>query len=235
MDESSFNYPVGKLTIRRRIAKLFTSGDWMARILIESVLVVFSILAALGVNQWQNTKQNDEKATQAIAAFRREIEQNRARLVSVAPVHRGLRDAVQALGGTGMLSTAEQFHQNLPPDQLRPPFLTETVWETSLTTGAIPHIEFDIVNALSLTYSIQERFTEFSRTSMPTLARGVSVPPEEMPAAVREVIVYLADLSRGEAELLAAYEEVLRILQESSPADSSGTPAAAPGTAASSR
>ena len=184
-----------------------------------------SILAALGVNQWQNTKSNEEKATQAIAAFRREIEQNQARLAAVAPVHRGLSDAVLALHGSGLLATAELFHQNLPPDQLRPPFLTSTVWETSLTTGAIPHIEFDVVNALSLTYSIQDRFIEFSSTSMPSLARGGSVAPADMPGAVSEVAVYLADLGRGESELLAAYEEVLRILGDTIPADTVAAPA----------
>ena len=51
MDEAAFDYPIERLPLRRRIMKLVTSGDWMARILIESMLVVFSILAALGVNQ----------------------------------------------------------------------------------------------------------------------------------------------------------------------------------------
>jgi hypothetical protein len=225
MDESSFDYPVEKLTVRKRIRKLFTSGDWIARILIESGLIVVSILAALAVNQWQNTRSNHEKAEQSIAAFRREIEQNQGRLQSVAPVHRGLRDAVQALSAAGLLATAEQFHQNLPPDQLRPPFLTSTVWETSLTTGAIPHIEFEVVNALSLTYSMQNRFIDFSRTSMPALARGGMVSAEEMPGAVSEVMVYLADLSRGEAELLAHYEQVLHILPDTLSADSVVAPA----------
>ncbi len=49
MDESAYVYPTEKLTLRARIAKLFTAGDWMARILIESLLIVFSILFALAL------------------------------------------------------------------------------------------------------------------------------------------------------------------------------------------
>ena len=220
MDESAFTYPTEKLSLRRRIAKLFTAGDWIARILIESLLIVFSILFALAVNQWQNTKSNADLATQALSAFRREIEQNRDRLAGVAPVHAGLRDVLIGMNASGAFPSAEAFHQMIGVEQLRPPFVTSTVWETSLTTGAIPHIAFDVVNALSLTYSTQERFIEFSRTSMPTLARGGSVPADQTSSAVREVVVYLTDLSRSEAELLAHYEEVLRILGEALPVDS---------------
>ena len=220
MDESSFDYPVERLTLRKRIAKLFTSGDWMARIIIESLLIVFSILFALAVNQWQNSKSNEDLATQALEAFHREIEQNRDRLAGVAPVHAGLRDVLVGMNASGAFPSAEAFHQMIGVEQLRPPFVTSTVWETSLTTGAIPHIPFDVVNALSLTYSTQERFIEFSRTSMPALARGGSVPVDQTTAAVREVVIYLSDLARSESELLAHYDEVLRILDEAMPGDS---------------
>ena len=52
-----------------------------------------------------------------------------------------------------------------------------------------------------------------------------------MPAAVREVIAYLGDLSRSEAELLAAYDEVLRMLDAALAAgdDPSATPLAQAG------
>jgi|GEM_PF-662599 len=220
MDEASFDYPTDDMPARRRIETLLTSGDWMARIIIESMLIVFSILAALGVNEWQVARENDRRARQALAAFQREIEQNRARLATVSPVHQGLRDVLLRISDEGGLRTAEAFHQTVGMEPLRPPFVTSTVWETSLTTGAIPHIDFEVVNALSLTYSLQDRLAELSRSSMPTLARGGSVSPGQMPRALNEVIAYLTDLGRSEEDLLAAYDEVLRILAEASPADS---------------
>ena len=49
---------------------------------------------------------------------------------------------------------------------------------------------------------------------MPALARGQYVDGGQINGALSEVTVYLGELGRAEAELLAAYEEVLRILDE---------------------
>jgi len=231
MNEASIEYPVEHLSLRQRVARLITSGDWMARILIESALIVVSILSALAVNEWHAARADRELAVQALSAFRREIAQNRARLADAVPYRLGLRDVLVRMNDDGSLATADHFHVMVGVEPLRPPFVTSTVWETSLTTGAIPHIDFEIVNALSLTYSLQERLGELSRSSMPALARGTSVAPADMPAAVREVIAYLGDLSRSEAELLAAYDEVLRMLDAALAAgdDPSATPLAQAG------
>lgn len=213
MDEAGYQYPVTDYSFRTRALKLLTSGDWIARILIESVLIVFSILAALAVSEWQQGRENERLAQEALIAFEREIEQNKARLEDAGPYRQGLRDVLSRMNTEGELQTAEQFHSTVGLEPLRPPFLTSTVWQTSLTTGAIPHIDFELVNALSLTYSLQARLAEFSRSGMPELARGASPPSADMTAAVREVIIYLTDLNRSEAELLATYEEVLRVLR----------------------
>lgn len=220
MDEAAYDYSTEKLTLRRRIGKLITSGDWMARILIESVLVVVSILAALWFDEWQKTSDRQELAHQALSAFQREIQQNKARLQESGPYRQGLRDILIRMNEEGGIRTAEQFYAMVGVEPLRPPFVTSTVWETSLTTGALPNIDFDVVNALSLTYSLQERLSEFSRSSMPTLARGGSVPPEQMSSAIREVVIYLTDLGNSEDYILAHYEVVLRILADALPADS---------------
>ena len=214
MDEAAIDYPVQRLPVTQRLRRLITAGDWMARILIESGLIVVSILAALAVDQLREARRNEELARQALSAFRLEIEQNRARLANSVPYRQGLQDVLLRMNESGSLETADHFHAMVGVEPLRPVFLTSTVWQTSLTTGAIPHVGFDIVNALSLTYSLQERLAEISRTSMPTLARGGTVRRGDMPAAVREVVAYLADVSRSEAELLAAYDEVLRILNQ---------------------
>ena len=206
--------PVGK-----KIARTF-SGEWLPRILVESTLIVLSILLALAVGEYERNREDEELATQALAAFQREIRQNRARLEDVGPYRRGLRDVIGRMSASGALASSDEFQATIGLEALRPAFLTSTVWETALTTGALPHIDFDVVNALSLTYSLQARLEEFSRTGMPPLARGGYVTGDDMTGAIKEVTVYLGELSRSEGELLGAYEEVLRILEEASRADS---------------
>lgn len=211
---------------REKVARTF-SGDWLPRIIVESLLIVVSILVALAVSEYERNREDAELATQALAAFEQEIRQNKARLEDVGPYRRGLRDVIVQMDRQGSLESSDEFQSTIGLEALRPAFLTSTVWETALTTGALPHIDFDLVNALSLTYSLQARLELFSRTGMPELARGVWVPPEDMPGAIREVTVYLGELSRSESELLAAYEEVLRILTEAAvgeAADSGAVP-----------
>lgn len=196
---------------RERIAATF-SGEWLPRILIESALVVFSILLALAVSEWASDREDERLAVEALGGFHREIRQNRARLEDVGPYRRGLRDVIARMAESGEIASVDAFQATIGLEPLRPAFLTSTVWETALTTGAIPHIQFDVVNALSLTYSLQERLEELSRSGFPDLARGSHVDPADMPGALREVAVYLGEVSRSESDLLAAYDEVLRIL-----------------------
>lgn len=201
-------------SLREKIARTF-SGDWLPRIIVESMLIVLSILAALAVSEWERTREDEELATQALAAFEREIRQNRARLEDAAGEYRvALRNLIAQMDEQGALGSSDEFQSIIGLEPLRPAFLTSTVWETALTTGALPHIDFDVVNALSLTYALQARVEEFNRSGMPELARGGWVGPDEMHGAIQEVTVYLSELNRSESELLAAYDEVLRILEE---------------------
>lgn len=214
--------------LREKASGVF-SGDWLPRIIVESILIVLSILLALAVSEFQRNREDTELADQALRAFDREIRQNRARLEDVGPYRRGLREVIVRMDADGGLGSSDEFQSTIGLEALRPAFLTSTVWETALTTGALPHIEFDLVNALSLTYSLQARLEQFSRSGMPQLARGGWVAPDDMPGAVREVVVYLTELNRSESDLLAAYDEVLRILEEASD-DDAPAEAAASGT-----
>jgi hypothetical protein len=54
-------------------------------ILLESFIVVFSILFALAVDEWKEESENRQLAEKSITVFEREIEQNMARLEDFAP------------------------------------------------------------------------------------------------------------------------------------------------------
>ena len=155
--------------LRDKIARTF-SGDWLPRILVESTLIVLSILVALAVNEYERNREDEELATQALVAFQREIRQNRARLDDVGPYRRGLRSVITRMADSGELASSDEFQATIGLEALRPAFLTSNAWETALTMGALPHIDFDLVNALSLTYSLQARREEFSRSGLPVLA-----------------------------------------------------------------
>src|SRR5690606_9997973 len=68
--------------------------EWLLRVSIESVLIMVSILLALGVDEWRDGRDYRELAQQSLQIFALEIEQNLAMMNETLPYHIGLRDVV---------------------------------------------------------------------------------------------------------------------------------------------
>jgi len=133
-------------------AQLAMEFKWIVKGLVESIFVVGSILMALAVDQWSQDRDFAELADQSLGIFEREILQNQARVEDVAPYHQGIRDILAQMR---QLPDRGMDLRNIM-EGLTPPVLLNTAWETSLATGALTHMDFEVVSALSLTYSIQD-------------------------------------------------------------------------------
>lgn len=184
---------------------------WLSKIVLESLLIVISILLALAVNDWQAERDHHELAQQALVAFQHELRQNEARIEDLTPYRLGIRH-VLAQPTAAHIRTPTEFQANVGADGFRAAFLTETAWETALATGALTHIDFQTVSALSLTYAMQKRVQDFSHQNIPPLVRGEPIPATEMPMALRAAATYLDELAREEAELKAAYDQALAVI-----------------------
>jgi hypothetical protein len=180
-----------------------STPEWLLRVFVESVLIVISILLALAVDQWRESSNNRHLAQQSLEIFQREIRQNLAKLEDALPFHQGMRNVV-----AGMAAGPEEGAdlQTLM-EGLEPLVLQNTAWETALATGALTHIDVNTVNALSLTYSHQERFREESRLALPRIT--VAATGAELAAQVRVAAAYLNELVRSELELRGVYREAL--------------------------
>ncbi|MDH3271896.1 MAG: hypothetical protein OEN56_11210, partial [Gemmatimonadota bacterium] len=176
--------------------------------LVESVFVVASILMALAVDEWAQDQEYAELADQSLSIFEREIRDNRARLDDVAPYHMGIRDLLgQMRELPGPPREISSFMEGMSP-----PVLLNTAWETALATGALTHMEFEVVSALSLTYSIQESFEDRSRASRPRIVSTEGLSPAAIRAQVEEAYDYVATLSQDESELMTVYDQALEVI-----------------------
>lgn len=184
--------------------------EWLVRGLVESVFVVGSILLALGVDQWSENRDFAELADQSLGIFEQEIIQNRARVEDVSPYHQGIRDIL----GQMMATPPPVIDLRRIMEGLEPPVLLNTAWETALATGALTHMDFEAVRGLSLTYSIQERFTTRSRADRPRIGGGDDQPAQQINEQVREAYEYMAALTGDEAELLTVFDQALTLVGE---------------------
>lgn len=194
--------------------------EWIVRATVESVLIVTSILLALAVDEWRDDRQNLELATQALRSFAQEIRQNRARLEDAAPYHAGLGEVLARLAYEERGRSAADLHSVV--EGLEPTVLLDTAWETALATGALNYMGFETVSALSLTYSLQERFEEFSRSRLPRLNPLATGSEAELQVAIRQALSYLQTLSQREQELIGIYAQALQIIAERMPGAAEG-------------
>ncbi len=198
---------------------------WFMRLVVESFAVVFSILLALSMDQWVEDQEHEELAQKSLASFERELDQNRARLEDLAPFHRGLRDVLARMESDHEIRTMAELRAVVGFEPLRPPFLTDDAWQTAVATGALTYMHFETVSALSLTYSLQQRFRDQVGSTLPELIRlGPSITTD-VRDVVRYTVDYLTEVTSGEEDLKTVYEQALEVVRAArnggtAPADS---------------
>lgn len=81
--------------------------SWLPRVLAESVLIVFSVLLALGVDQWREDRALAREVAEARAAFANEMHDNRDLLTSdrYHPHHKAMWTHFRALAKPPMRRT----------------------------------------------------------------------------------------------------------------------------------
>jgi hypothetical protein len=195
-------------------------AKWILKGLVESVFVVASILLALAVDEYQQNRDYAELADQSLAIFEREIRQNRARLDDVVPYHRGINDLLGQMRGF----PEREVDLRSIMEGLTSPVLLSTAWETALATGSLTHMEFDLVSALSLTYSIQSGFAERTRVDRPRFSVPQGLTPFQNRQQLDEAYEYMTSLTRDESELLAVFDQALDIITTRRDRDGSEPP-----------
>ena len=204
----------------RRLRVRTSTPAWLLRVVVESFFIMFSILLALAVDSWRESRSHRRLAQQSLQIFENEIRRNLSRLDDVAPYHTGLKSVVQqAQVNGGSILEIQSIVEGLQPT-----VLLNTAWQTALATGALTHINVETVSALSLTYSIQERFREESRSAMPRVTLSANPTRDQIARAIGDTNAYLTQLVAGEAELRGVYQQALQIIAQAKRSEAGGAP-----------
>ncbi len=187
---------------------------WLAEVTVQSVMIVLSILLALWVDQFKQRRAEQELAVASLSNFSKEIQQNEARLDDILPYHKGVRKMLTGLAASHGINTPVEFENTVGLEGLRPPFLLATAWQTAVATGALTHIDYETVSALSLTYTLQDRFREESRSGIQSVLQASNFQPGHAEAAIRSAGIYLNDVVTSEEELRATYAQAAALLRK---------------------
>jgi hypothetical protein len=198
---------------------------WISRVLVESVLVVGSILLALALDEWSEDQDFQDLATLSLLNFEREIEQNRLRLEDVTPFHAGLRDIMANMDAGGPEVPATTIRNIL--EGFQPALLVSTAWETAVATGALGYMDYNVVAGLSLTYNLQERLVALNESGLNDLLVG-GFRNAETELLIYSANRYMRELIEAEQGLQGVYELVLGLVAETIGEDRTDTIDVAP-------
>ena len=188
-----------------------STSVWLPRVLFESALIVMSILVALGLDEWRENREDEETVQLALSNFVREIQLNQTSVADSAPFNQGLRSVLRNRYQTDDIGSVDEFVNMV--ESFEPAVLQSTAWETALATGSLAKMDYELVSALSLTYSLQNRYLLASRTGMAELTSPQNLSEEKLNLAVYNSIRYLADITSMEEELGVIYNEAFSVIQ----------------------
>ncbi len=175
------------------------------------MLIILSILVALGLDEWRDDRQDAENIDKALINFIGELQQNRARVEDAAPFNQGLRHVLNRRQEVKAIESVATFINII--ESYSPVVLQSTAWETAIATGSLAKMDYNVVSALSLTYSLQNRYQQVSRTGMMELTSPQNLSEEKLDLAVYNAIRYLDDVTGMENELGGHYAEAEAVLR----------------------
>lgn len=190
-----------------------TTAVWLPQVLFESALIVVSILVALGLDEWRENREDEETVRQALANFGSEIHQNKARIEDATPFNQGLLDVLRGRYDGGGIESVDEFI--ILAESYTPVVLQSTAWETALATGSLAKMDYNLVSALSLTYSLQNRYQLATRSGLDNLTGPQNLSEDSLDLAIYNSVRYLSNSTSMEEELGVIYTEAAFVVRDS--------------------
>ena len=186
--------------------------SWLSDLIIQPVMIVLSILAALAVNNWQESRALAKRVADARAAFINEISANRDLLVSddYLPHHRRLQQQYKHAADAGAPDPGAFFDTGVHPAPLR-----DSAWRMLSSSTILTELPSDLVLTLSEIYRAQDSLEKGTNGFLTALVAPRS--DRETPAYAKDVTgsisMYLNDLVAAEQRLVQNYDKALEKLK----------------------
>jgi type II secretory pathway pseudopilin PulG len=189
---------------------------WLTQLIIQPIMIVLSILAALAVNNWQQDRDLAKRVADARTAFANEISVNKQMLLAAGhlPHHQKLRTEYAEAKSKGAPDPRTLFDTGLHPAPLR-----DSVWRMLSGTDTLMHLPPEVVVSLTDIYGLQKTIENSNAAFINSLLTPRS--DRDTPAYAKDVTVsvsmFLEDLVPAEDRLLRFYDKALDGLTHDKP------------------
>ena len=190
-------------------------ASWLPRTIVESALIVISILLALALDEWQDDLEIQELIDRSIVNFQNELNQNKSRIDDIGVYHMGVLQVLQRRTFEPDGEPLKEFRNIM--ETLQPIVLTSSAWETAVATGALGRMDYELVSALTLTYNTQLRFDDDYRSMLRLLLSPINLNEENLRNTTYNAGRFIADVTLAESELSVYYAQTLELLKKFDP------------------
>ena len=182
----------------------------MPKALVESVLIVVSIMLALALDEWQEDQEIQELIDRSLVNFSNELTRNKLRIEDVSAYHRGINQILVKRNDMPNTTSIPEFRNIM--DSMQPVVLTNSAWQTAVATGALGRMDFELVSALSLTYNTQLRFDENYNSRLQLLLAPNNLQTQNLDITIYNASRFVSDVTTSESELAGYYTATLELL-----------------------
>ena len=124
--------------------------DWM-KYAYEMVSIIIGVLIALGVDEWNEDRQNHERARTALINIQNEAKMNLSILEVLHPRN------MEAFAVVQTESSEDDSATIVPGLQLQ-----DVAWKTLMSNGISVHVDYDELYQVAEIYSIQQIYKDFA-------------------------------------------------------------------------
>lgn len=206
--------------------------SWGPKAVLESLLIVFSVVLALAASNWADERKTAGRVTDMRGFLAAEIRANRATLASAdyLPHHTDLKLKFFKAGGRqGEPVDREATRvamQTLFATGLHPPQLKDAVWTSASQGDLIEHMAPEDVFALAEIYKAQRELEEWNDQGADAAMLLLDMLDNPATAKLRlmRMTLFLEDLSSQEHRLIELYDRALARLDPDGAAPASRQP-----------
>jgi type II secretory pathway pseudopilin PulG len=206
--------------------------SWLARGAFEATLILFGLLGAFALNEWQEARQRADRADAMIAAIRAELMANLEVQEQAATYNTQLVDTLKKLRDAGETFVPANVYRG---GLIKRPKLTEAAWTTAQNGGVLQEVPVNTILVLARIYESQRDYQDATGALLETLyaaALSRDTPYRGDGAeGAPQLAGVLSDFASRGAALVRDYRWVLAYLDGAPPASPASEPATAPATA----
>ena len=177
--------------------------------LFEAAFVVLGVVLALAANEWREARLHRAEGESARTAIANELRENRRLLDSSRTYHR------QVMGGVFSAPPATTFTvQHFSGGFIQPAQVSTTAWEVASETGALAHMPYQEVLAISQVVALERRYDAMALSTGQLLYGELyRVGPNGVAANGRNLASILGAFSYREEQVIKMIDSTVKMLE----------------------